>query len=68
MWAFSNFSIVELPLNVATRLIPHRSNRSSSTKASPPMLYSPSRLMLNLPFGGVSSRPITCLNRPLLAI
>ena len=24
--------------------------------------------MLNLPFGGVSSRPMTCLNSPLLAI
>ena len=49
MWAFSNLSIVELPLKVAMRLMPQRSKRSSSTKASPPMLYSPSMATLNLP-------------------
>ena len=56
------------PLKVATSLIPQRSSSDSSSKASPPMLYSPNKLIVNGSGCGVSSSPITCLNNWLLAI
>ena len=49
VWALANWSKVELPEKVASSVMPHFSKIRSISKASPPMLYSPSRLILNLP-------------------
>ena len=57
-------SVGELPVggiaaDVETTVIPHSRRMRSISKPSPPMLYSPSRLILNLPSLGVSSSPTT---------
>src|ERR1035441_7597300 len=54
MCELAKASYVELPLKVDISVMPQRSSRSSMTNASPPMLYSPSRLILNFSGRGVS--------------
>ena len=65
-WAMSSY--FTFPEKVATRWMPQSSRMRSISKASPPMLYSPRRLMEKGWSTGVSFSPTTFLKRPLLAM